>query len=64
MTGWWERSAFGAADLDAFVADDMVVDGTARIPGDEEIPVPHPNERVCFQSFFPRGFALPVHPFL
>src|SRR4051794_9427849 len=57
-------SAFGAADLDALVADGMVLDGAARIPGDEEVPAPRPDERVCFQSFFPHGFALPVHPFL
>ena len=62
MTSRWERSAFGAADLDALVADGLVVDGAARILGDEEIHVPQPDERVCFQSFFPRGFALPVHP--
>ena len=64
MTGRWERSAFGATDLGALVADGLVVDGAARIPGDEEIPVPDPDERVSFQIFFPRGFALPVHPFL
>ena len=64
MTGRWERSAFGAADLDALVADDMVVDGATRIPGDEDIPVPRPDERVCFQSFFPRGFLLSTHPFV
>ena len=64
MTGRWERSTLGAADLDALVADGLVVDGAARVPGDEEIPVPRPDEWVCFQSFFPRGFALPVHPFL
>ena len=64
MSGRWERSAFVAAELDALVADGVVVDGAARIPGDEEISAPHPDERVCFQSFFPRGFALPVHPFL
>src|SRR4051812_37789775 len=64
MSGRWEWSAFGAVDMDAVVADDVMVDGAARIHGDEEIPVPHPDERVCFQSFFPRGFALPVHLFL
>ena len=64
MTGRWERSAFGTADLDELMADGVVAHGAARIPGDEEVPAPHPDERVCFQSFFPRGFALPVHPFL
>src|SRR4051812_35324061 len=64
MTGRWERSTFGAADLEALVVDSLVVDGVARIPGDEEIPVPHLDERVCFQSFFPRGFVLPIHPFV
>lgn len=64
MTGRWERSAFGAADLDDLVADSMVVDGAARIPGEEEVPAPRPDERVFFQSFFPHRFALPVHPFL
>src|SRR4051812_400587 len=64
MTGRWERSVFEAADLDAMVADGLVVDGAAWIPWDKKIPVPHLDERVCFQSFFPRGFALPVHPFV
>ena len=64
MTGIWERSSFGDADLDALVADGMVVDGAARIPGDEEVPALRPDERVCFQSFFPRAFALLVHPFI
>ena len=64
MTGRWERSMFWAADLSAMVAYGLVADGAARIPGDEEIPEPQPDERVCFQSFFPRGFALPVHPFV
>src|SRR3954468_13969467 len=64
MTGRWERSIFGAADLGALVADGLVADGAARIPGNEEIPAPKPDERVYFQSFFPHGFALPVHPFI
>ena len=64
MTGRWERSAFGAADLDALVADGFMIDGAAQIPRDEEIHVPRPDERVCFQSLFPRGFALSVHPFV
>ena len=42
----------------------MVVEGEARLPGDESIPAPAPDERVCFQAFFPRGFALPLHPFV
>src|ERR1041384_3118708 len=58
MTGRGERSAFGAADLGELVRD------AARIHGDEGVPAPRPDERVCFQSFFPRGFALPIHPFL
>ena len=64
MTGRWERSIFGAADLGAMVADGLVADGAAWIPRDEEIPDPRPDEWVCFESFFPRGFALPVHPFV
>ena len=64
MTGRWERSAFGAADLDELVADGVVTRDAARIPGDEEVPAPRPDERVCFQSFFPRVFSLPIHPFL
>ena len=48
MSGKWERSIFGAADLDAMVADGLVVGGTARIPGNEEIPTPAADERVCF----------------
>src|SRR3954470_1687321 len=64
MTGRWERSIFGVVDLGALVADGLVADGAARIPENEEVPAPQPDERVCFQSFFPRGFALPVHPFV
>src|SRR4051812_31184529 len=64
MTGKWERSACGTADLDELVTDGMVAHGATRIPRDEEVPAPHPDDRVCFQIFFPRGFALPIHPFL
>ena len=46
------------------VVDGLVVEGTARILGNEEIPTPAADERVCFQTFFPRGFALPIHPFV
>src|SRR4051812_14097157 len=63
MSGRWERSVFVASDLDALVADGLVMEGTTRVPGDEEVPVPLPDERVCFQSFFPHGFALPLHTF-
>ena len=55
MTGKWERSIFGAADLDAMVADGLVVEGAAWIPGNEEIPTPAADERVCFQTFFRAG---------
>ena len=64
MTGRWKWSIFGAVDLGALVADGPVADCAARIPGNEEVPAPQPDERVCFQSFFPRGFVLPVHPFV
>ena len=64
MSGKWERSTFGAADLSALVADGVVVGGNVRIPGDGPIPAPAADERVCFQAFFPRGFALPLHPFV
>ena len=64
MSGGWEQSTFGAGDLDALVADGVVVEGEARLPGNELILVPAPDERVCFQAFFPYGFALPLHPFV
>ena len=64
MSGGWEQSTFGAGDLDVLVADGVVVEGDVRLPGDESIPAPAPDERVCFQAFFPRGFALPLHPFV
>ena len=35
-----------------------------RIPGDKPTPAPAADEWVCFQAFFPRGFALPLHPFV
>src|SRR4051812_33817595 len=55
MSGEWERSTFGAMDLGSLMSDGLVADGAVRIPG---------NERVCFQAFFPREFALPIHPFV
>src|SRR3954465_14787784 len=64
MSSGWEQSTFNAADLAALVADGVVVEGEARLPGDEPIPAPAPDERVCFQSFFSREFALPLHPFV
>ena len=64
MTGRWERSSFEVADLEALVADGLVLRDAARIPGDEEVPAPRVDERVCFQSFFLRGFSLPIHPFV
>src|ERR1044072_9946654 len=64
MSGGWEQSTFDAIDLDALVADGVVVEGEARLPGDESISAPAPDERVCFQAFFPRGFALPLHTFV
>src|SRR4051812_49373885 len=64
MTGRWERSIFGALDLGGLVADGMVVEVAVQILGDEDVPAPQPDEWVCFQSFFPHGFALPVHPFV
>src|SRR3954464_12188521 len=64
ISGRWERSTFGAGDRDALVADGMVVAGDVRLPGDESIPAPAADERVCFQAFFHRGFALPLHHFV
>src|SRR4051812_5567877 len=64
MSGRWERSTFGAIDLGALVADGLVAEGAVRIPGSEQVPAPTADERVCFQAFFPRGFALPIHPFV
>src|ERR1041385_3928055 len=64
MSGKWGRSSFGAEDLDALVADGMLVAGDARLPGDESTPAPAADERVCFQAFFHRGFPLPLHPFV
>ena len=48
MSGGWEQSTFGAGDLDALVADGVVVEGDVRLPGDESIPAPAPDKRVCF----------------
>ena len=64
MSDKWERSIFGAADLDVMVAGGLVVEGTARIPGNEEIPAPTSDERVCSKAFFSCGFSLPIHPFV
>ena len=35
MSGGWEQSTFDAVDLDALVADGVVVEGEARLLGDE-----------------------------
>ena len=64
MTGRWERSTFGTMDLGALVADGLVAEGAVRISGGEQVPTPTPDEWVCFQAFFPRGFALPIHLFV
>ena len=64
MSGKWERSTFGVADLGPLIADGLVAGDAVRIPGDEPVPAPTADERVCFQAFFPRGFALPIHPFV
>src|SRR3954464_178812 len=64
MFGKWERSTFGAADLSSLVADGLVVGGDVRIPGNEPVPCLCADGRVCFQAFLPRGFALPIHPFV
>src|SRR3954462_13945146 len=64
VSGKWERSTFGAADLSSLVADGVVAEGDVRIPGNEPIPAPAADERVFFEAFFPRGFALLLHPFV
>ena len=64
MSGKWERSTFGAADLGSLMADGLVVGDVVRILGNEPVPAPTADERVCFQAFFPLGFALPIHPFV
>ena len=64
MSGGWEQSTFDASDLAGLVANGVVVEGDARLPGNEPIPALAPDERVCFHSYFPRGFALPLHPFV
>ena len=60
----WEQSTFGATDLGSLMSDGLVAGDVVRIPGDEPVPAPTADERVCFQAFFPRGFALPIHPFV
>ena len=64
MSGKWERSTFGVADLGPLIADGLVAGDAVRIPGEEPVLAPLADERVCFQAFFPRGFALPIHPFV
>ena len=48
MSGGWEQSTFGAGDLAVLVAGGVVVEGDVRLRGDESIPDPAPDERVCF----------------
>ena len=60
----WESSIFKASDLAALRADGLVAEDIVRIPEEEEVPVPHQDEWVCFQSFVHCGFSLPVHPFV
>ena len=45
-------------------ANGLVAGGAVRIPGNEQVPAPTADERVCFQAFFPHGFALTIHPFV
>ena len=64
MSGRWEKSTFSAVDLSLLVADGLVEEAAVRIPGYETVPVPAADERVCFQAYFNRGFALPLHAFI
>ena len=62
MSGGWEQSTFDASDLAGLVADGEVVEGDVRMPGDEAIPAPAPDERVCFHSYFPVDLLFPCIP--
>ena len=64
MSGRWEKPTFSTADLILLVADGLVKEDSVQVPGNETVPVPAADERVCFQAFFDRGFALPFHPFV
>ena len=64
MSGRWEKSTFSAVDLSLLVADGLVEEAVVRISGNETVPVPAADERVCLQAFFDRGFALPLYPFV
>ena len=46
------------------VSEGLIAEGVVRIPGEEEVPAPHDDERVCFQSFSQHVFSLPLHPFV
>ena len=38
--------------------------GDGRVPGNEAVPRPWADERVCFATYMQRGLSLPVHAFL
>ena len=50
-SGGWEPSTFRTTDLATLVRGGVLMEGSVRIPGEEEMPQPNPDERVCFESF-------------
>ena len=60
----WDTSKFRTVDLNKLEREGFVAAGEARVPGNEAVPRPQPEERVCFAAFMQRGLSLPVHAFL
>ena len=60
----WDTSKFRGSDLRRLEKDGVLAAGDVRVPGNEAMPQPRPDERVCFASFMQRGLSLPVHGFL
>ena len=62
--GAWDASKFRGADLRRLEKEGFVAAGDVRLPGNEAMPQPRPDERVCFAAYMQRGLSLPVHGFL
>ncbi|KAK1628358.1 hypothetical protein QYE76_002673 [Lolium multiflorum] len=62
--GAWMGSNVTEYEIDWLYRSRRIPEGvTCRIPGDELIPDPEPDERVVFLAHFERGFGLPPSSF-
>ena len=63
-TGAWDTSKFRFTDLRKLEREGFVAGADVRVPGNEAVPRPRSDERVCFAAYMQRGLSLPMHAFL